>query len=1027
MIRSVAIGAAAGALAGVLACSVDSRSGAAGTRLELQELATALAHASTRPIEGRLSGGFPYAPPPASTRGLTRGIASPDIRIAAARLEKAAAERPTPRTLAAMGVGYLTVGEWDRAVEALQDAVSDAPDVSAYQSDLSAAYLARASDRHRAEDWVRALAAADRALRMAPEQAEALFNRALSLRGLHLRSAEAEAWADVARVEPTREWRDDAARYRKAALDRTVPADATAELQHQRAEADRQIGLWAKAYSARNGDEATRALGAAEHTALALEGQGGDTMAADEVRLIRRLERHGNQATLARLAHAHVIYLQVVEESAHDRLDAASALMADAAVDYRAAGSAFVLWQPIVSATALRHQKAVPQALDGVRRVRLADVPVGYRNLRGRLARMEGVLWGGLLRFDQAREPLRRAIGELEPIGETEPLISAQTLLAEADWFLGDTTSAWTNVLSVAERIDVQERRSGEPSTASYYLTIGATVAKGQDLPEVALDFINARVKLTDTPRAEGYGYLLRGRLLAQIGDRKAAAADLAHAAGVFARISDAGLREETSTDVAIARAELLRDSDCPEAIRHVDTALPSVRRAVRSIRVVGLLAVRAKCRQALGDLDGASADLADAAASFEEKRRTFASAMTRIEAFEEERRSFKDLVTLEAVTRRDERAGLRSAERSRAGVLAEQWRVDFDATDERRLPAGVAVIYYELLDDRVLMWVLSRNSRVVLQRPVGALQVARRVDRIQRAVAADADVDALAAASREFTNDLLTPALAAADASGFASTVFIVPDGPLFQVPFGALPDVSGQPLIRRRTIGITPSLAAFHAASDVLSTFQPLSVVAVGDGHDPLASGLPRLPGADEEAARVGRLYPTSTVLVGPAATRARMLRERPAVLHFAGHTVVNERFPMYSQLLLAPDPAHGDPGGLLGGDITAERFSRTRVVVLATCDGAAGRVVEGEGAISVARTFFSAGVPAVVASLWPVPDDVSEFAETFHRELRTGRDSARALRAAQLAVLDARGVRAPVRMWGGFIVFGGMTTHR
>jgi CHAT domain-containing protein len=110
------------------------------------------------------------------------------------------------------------------------------------------------------------------------------------------------------------------------------------------------------------------------------------------------------------------------------------------------------------------------------------------------------------------------------------------------------------------------------------------------------------------------------------------------------------------------------------------------------------------------------------------------------------------------------------------------------------------------------------------------------------------------------------------------------------------------------------------------------------------------------------------------------------------------------------------------LFASEITAERLRNTGVVVLATCEGAAGRVVEGEGALSVARAFFAAGVPAVIASMWPVPDDVPGFAMTLHRELTAGTGAASALRRAQLALLDERGPAAPVIAWGGFIMFGG-----
>jgi CHAT domain-containing protein len=987
-------------------------------RPELQELAVAMAREPERPTNARLVG-FAYAPPPTIRRGSGAPTASPDTRIAAARLEKLLADNPRPATWAAAGVAYLAIGESNMAVDALEEAVADAPSVSAYQSDLSAAYMARAVAEPRADDWAPALAAANRAIRLDPTLAEARFNRALALRGLHLRDLEAAAWREHAVAESSPDWLSDAAANGRYAA---AEGDDGTRRQKQRESAETALGRWAAAEQAGRTPEARASLEEARRYAFALEADGGDTLPADEVRLIDKLT--SDAKSLRRLATAHVRYDQSEQYSARDNLKAAAEVMAQATSDFARVGSAYAYWGPIAQATFLRHQKAAAEAMRQLKAVPVESFPARYHHLRGRFARVEGVLWGALGRYDLEREPLQRAQQEFEAAGELEQALSAQTLLAEVDWFLGDVPNAWGNVVAVTARTAALEAHSKAPTGLLYHLTIGATIATGLGLPEAAVDFLNARVSRSDSPRSEGFGHMLRGRLRAQIGDVDGARKDLTRAAAVLATLDDPGLREEAAADVSIANAELLQTTDCRAAIRHVDAALPSVRRALHSIRIVGLLAVKAKCRQALGDLDGATADLADAATSFERRRTGFSSAVTRIQAFEAERDAFKDLIALETVTRKDERAGLRVAERSRSGVLSEQWTFPFDATDERRLPDGVAVVYFESLDDRVLTWLLTRERRTVLTAPIEATRLRRIVVRIQRAVTDGADAERLRVVSKELTAALLHPALHALDEIDRpAHTLVVIPDGPLYGIPFAALPDLGGQPLVRARTIGVAPSLTALHAASRSLTRVVPSSVLAIGDGHDVAASRLPRLPGADEEAIAVGRQYPKAVVLTGAKAMKSRVLQERAAVLHFAGHTVVNQQFPAYSRLLLAPERGHDPGGALFGSDITPAAFGRVGIVVLASCDGAAGRIVNGEGAISVARLFFSAGVSTIVASLWPVQDDVREFAETLHRELRARGNPASALRAAQLALLDRRGAATPVRVWGGFISFGGI----
>ncbi len=126
-------------------------------RPELQELIAAVAGQPTRPVEGRLTGGFKYAPPPSPTRGPGDRDLPPEVRIAAAKLEQAASgDQPAPGALADLGVALLTLGQVNEAIDALERAVAQRPDAH-YESDLAAAYLARARRQGSAEDWQKAL------------------------------------------------------------------------------------------------------------------------------------------------------------------------------------------------------------------------------------------------------------------------------------------------------------------------------------------------------------------------------------------------------------------------------------------------------------------------------------------------------------------------------------------------------------------------------------------------------------------------------------------------------------------------------------------------------------------------------------------------------------------------------------------------------------------------------------------------------------------------------------------------------
>jgi tetratricopeptide (TPR) repeat protein len=187
-------------------------------RPELRELVAALANEPTRPVEGRLTGGFKYASPPSPTRGAGDGEMSPEILIAAATLERAERDHDTPANLAAAGVAYLAVKEYDKAVDALERAAARQPANAQFHSDLAAAYLARGSAGSRPDDWSKARAEAELAIAKQPDLLEAHFNRALAIARIDGGDRARAAWREVQQRETDAAWRREA--ERRGAADR---------------------------------------------------------------------------------------------------------------------------------------------------------------------------------------------------------------------------------------------------------------------------------------------------------------------------------------------------------------------------------------------------------------------------------------------------------------------------------------------------------------------------------------------------------------------------------------------------------------------------------------------------------------------------------------------------------------------------------------------------------------------------------------------------------------------------------------
>jgi tetratricopeptide (TPR) repeat protein len=184
-----------------------------GDRPELQELIAAVAEEPTRPVEGRLSGGFRYGPPPSPARAPGEREVPPDVRIAVAGIEKRALDGNLPGGRVSLGVAYLTADDVDAAIRVLEDAVRERPQSVASQNDLSVAYLARWTRRRQSDDLDRSLAAAQHALAIDPALPEAQFNRALALERMGRSESATAAWRAYVAADARSPWAEEARRH----------------------------------------------------------------------------------------------------------------------------------------------------------------------------------------------------------------------------------------------------------------------------------------------------------------------------------------------------------------------------------------------------------------------------------------------------------------------------------------------------------------------------------------------------------------------------------------------------------------------------------------------------------------------------------------------------------------------------------------------------------------------------------------------------------------------------------------------
>jgi CHAT domain-containing protein len=185
--------------------------------------------------------------------------------------------------------------------------------------------------------------------------------------------------------------------------------------------------------------------------------------------------------------------------------------------------------------------------------------------------------------------------------------------------------------------------------------------------------------------------------------------------------------------------------------------------------------------------------------------------------------------------------------------------------------------------------------------------------------------------------------------------------------------------------------------------------------------------LPATRDEVREIAGLFPGAEVYLGKEATEehAKQASPRADLLHFAGHGLVNERFPLDSALALTiPTPLQqGRDNGLLQAwEIFESLRLDANLVTLSACDTALGKEMGGEGLLGLTRAFQFAGARTVLASLWNVSDlSTAKLMKGFYSYFRQGKTKDEALRAAQLDLMRSKEKLSHPYHWAGFALYG------
>ncbi len=275
---------------------------------------------------------------------------------------------------------------------------------------------------------------------------------------------------------------------------------------------------------------------------------------------------------------------------------------------------------------------------------------------------------------------------------------------------------------------------------------------------------------------------------------------------------------------------------------------------------------------------------------------------------------------------------------------------------------------------------------------------------------------------------------------------LYVIPDGFLFQLPLGVLPDNhvesaysygSAHYMIDSHSISYYTSLkdlerTYFEPKSKYKIDYAGFGIKNFGYTSSSLSGDkiLAPLPYTESEVSKIDSLlpYPTSKkkLFLGTTATEKSFRKWVPnaKIVHLATHSEVYYENPLFSVIYLNGDQnkktQNIDNDGKIHAYELFEMNLNNQLVVLSSCESGAGDYITGSGIIGLSRAFTYAGAKSLILNLWPVNDQAAEkISVKFYEYLKKGYTKAEALRKAKLYFID-NGNANPY-IWGSYIETG------
>lgn len=228
---------------------------------------------------------------------------------------------------------------------------------------------------------------------------------------------------------------------------------------------------------------------------------------------------------------------------------------------------------------------------------------------------------------------------------------------------------------------------------------------------------------------------------------------------------------------------------------------------------------------------------------------------------------------------------------------------------------------------------------------------------------------------------------------------LIIIPDDELNYVPFEALQDEKQSYLIEKFSVQYQYATSLFETEKvNSYATGKLAFAPFVSSSYvDTSGSTLSRLPASAEEVADIsGKTFLDSNAIK----TNFLNFANHYGIIHLATHASVDNTQPFQS--FISFNPIQNDYK-LYAEEIYNLQLDSTDLIILSACETGTGKLIKGEGLMSLSRAFAYAGCPNLITSLWKAEDKSSSFLlQRLHYYLDNGLSKDKALQQAKIDLL-------------------------